>query len=204
MEFIFASTDFLAARIKLYFSMFSACYSLRTFVELCHGLLVLFNGRTQNKDTVINLSGHVSGGESNMNLLDYVMGKVTFGKAQKNLLYNKIQQDILSKFASKSTKNYANWKADDQLAIMRHLVITMFLMYKGNVIVTEKRSHPSRPKSAVRQALTDPLVSPTTAAAHTRSPQESADSSLERPGLLPQIQVTLPTFLDEVSAGRRF
>jgi hypothetical protein len=142
--------------------MFSACYSSRKFVELCNGLF---------KDTVIDLSVHVSGGESNIHLLDYVMGKVTFGKAQTTVLYDKIHQDILSKFPSTSTKNYANCKTDDQLAIMRYVVITMFLRYKGNGIVTQKRSQPSKPKSTVRQALTDPLVvSPITAAVHTRYP----------------------------------
>jgi hypothetical protein len=130
MDFIFASTDLLAtskARIKLYFSMFSACYSSRKFLELCHGLLVLFDGPTPNKDTMIDLSVHVSGGEPNIHLLDYVMGKVTFGKAQTTVLYDKIHQDILSRFPSTSTKNYANRKTDDQLAIMRYVIITMFL-----------------------------------------------------------------------------
>jgi hypothetical protein len=99
MNFIFALTNLLEtskARIKSYFFIFSACYSSRKFVELCHGLLLLFNGPTPNKDTVIDLSVYVSGGESNIHLLDFMMGKVTFGKAQITVLYDKIHQDILS------------------------------------------------------------------------------------------------------------
>jgi hypothetical protein len=128
------------------------------------------------------------------------MGKVTFGKAQATVLYDKIHQGILSKFPSTSTKKYANRKMDNQLAIMRYVVITMFLRYKGNGIVPKKRSRPSKPKSTIRQTLTGPLVvSPITAAVHTRSPQESAGSSLARPQLFRRIVVTPPTLLDKVS-----
>jgi hypothetical protein len=149
LDFVFASTDLLGTeeedRINLYFALFSTCYSSRRFVELCHGLLVLFNGPTPDKDTVLELSVHVRGNHgSNINLYDYVMGKVTFGKAQTTTLYAKIHQDILSKFPTTSTKNYAKRKKDDQLAIMRYVVISMFIKYKGNGIDTKTKSRDGR------------------------------------------------------------
>jgi hypothetical protein len=51
MEFIFAPTVPLDtdAKTNLYFSIFSACYSSRKFVELCHSLLVLFDSPTPIK-----------------------------------------------------------------------------------------------------------------------------------------------------------
>jgi hypothetical protein len=124
MEFIFApavplDTD---AMTELYFSMFSACYSSRKFVELCHSLLLLFDFPIPDKEKVLELSVHVWGEESTVNLLDYVLGQVSYGKVQTIALRDKIHKDILSKFPTTSIKNYANRKKDDQLAIMRYVV----------------------------------------------------------------------------------
>jgi hypothetical protein len=97
-----------------------------------------------------------------VNLSDYVLGQVSFGKAQTIALRDKIHNDILSKFPTTSIKNYANCKKDDQLSIMRYVVLSMFLQYKGNEIGISRNSPPSKPKSAIRKALTDPMVvSPT-------------------------------------------
>jgi hypothetical protein len=133
--------------------MFFTCYSSRRFVELCHGLLVLLDGPTPDKDmAVFELSVLVRGGGSNMNLYDYVIGKVTFGKAQATNLYAEIHQDILSKISTTSTKNYAKRKKDNQLAITRYVIISMFIEYKGNGIDMKKKSHPPKPKTAIRMA----------------------------------------------------
>ncbi len=190
MDFIFAPPILLAkdARTNLYFSMFSACYTSRRFVELCHGLLVLFDSPTPNKDKVSALSALViQGEESNINLLDYVLGQVSFGHAETSALSDRINRDIVSKFPTGSIKNYANRKKDDQLAIMRYVVLSMFVQYKGNEIETSKHASPSKPKSAIRQALTDPMVvSPPT--------QTFAPVSARQPTI-----VVCTTLLDEVT-----
>ena len=55
MEFIFAPAEPLDtdAMTELYFSMFSACYSSRKFVELCHSLLVYFDSPIPDKEKVL-------------------------------------------------------------------------------------------------------------------------------------------------------
>jgi hypothetical protein len=111
INFIFASTipvETVEAKTKLYFSMFSACYSSRRFVELCHGLLVLFDGPTPDPEKVRQLSVHVVSPDSNINLLDYVLGNVSFGPAQTIALRDKILQDIVTKFPKTSLKNYTS------------------------------------------------------------------------------------------------
>jgi hypothetical protein len=203
MDFIFSATVPLDtnARTNLYFSMFSACYSSRKFVELCHGLLVLFDGPTPNKDKVLQLSVRVLGADSNINLLDYVLGQVSFGKAQTTALRDKINRDIVAKFPSTSIKNYANRKKDDQLAIMRYIVLSMFLKYKGNEIDTSKNSLPSKPNSAIRKALTDPMViAPQKPVVPPQSTKQISSSMSDgRPQKQPRMEVVCPTLFDELA-----
>ena len=62
MDFIFGRSApvEVSARTKFYFVMFSGCYSSRRFVELCHGLLVMFDGPTPDQGKKVDqLSAHV-------------------------------------------------------------------------------------------------------------------------------------------------
>lgn len=140
MDFVFATTApvDVDARSKLYFSMFSGCCSCRKFIELCHGLLVLFDGPTPDEAKVLHPSDHVLAVDSTIPLLDYVLGQVSFGKASTLALTSKINQDIDSKFPMSSLKGYANRNKLEQLAIVRYVVLWMFLTFKGNELDTSK------------------------------------------------------------------
>jgi hypothetical protein len=95
MDFIFASTDLLGtekARLDLYFALFSTCYSSRRFLELCHGLLVYFDTPMPNKTAVNELSQHIRSGETNMNVYDFVMGKLPLGKLILPLFFPKLKR----------------------------------------------------------------------------------------------------------------
>jgi hypothetical protein len=195
MDFIFASTDLVGtekARVDLYFALFSTCYSSRRFLELCHALLVYFDTPVPNKTAVNELSQHVRSDETNMNVYDFVMGKVTFGKAQTTALFSKIKELIQSKFPLTSTKKYAKRRQDDQLAIMRYVVITMFIQYKGNEI-DNSTPRPKKPRMAIQSKLA--------------TSSGVASASVIFPNAVPplphkkkiRVVVTLPSLLNEVS-----
>jgi hypothetical protein len=204
IDFIFASTvpvETVDAKTKLYFSMFSACYSSRRFVELCHGLLVFFDGPTPDPDKVHQLSKHVLGPDSNINLLDYVSGKVSFGHAQTMVLRDKIHQEIATKFPKTSAKNYTKRKKGDQLVIMRYVVLSMFIKYKGNEIDNTTKSVASKPNSAIRKALTDPMVVGnsllSTVSSISGPPQKQRRIEVDHPTLLDVLATAAPNNLDQ-------
>ena len=66
----------VSARTKFYFVMFSGCYSSRRFVELCHGLLVMFDGPTPDQGKVDQLSAHVLARGSNLEFGDLTCSAV--------------------------------------------------------------------------------------------------------------------------------
>ena len=142
MDFIFGRSApvEVSARTKFYFAMFSGCYSSHRFVELCHGLLVMFDGPTPDQGKVDQLSARVLAPGSNLTLSDYVFGQVSFGPARTHSLANKINEEIDRRFPSTSVKKYTNRDTSDQLAIMRFVVLTMFMKYTGNVIDPSKSS----------------------------------------------------------------
>jgi hypothetical protein len=83
IDFIFSSiddepVDTVDARTELYFSMFNACCSSRRFVELCQGLLALFDSPVPERDKVHKLLT-VLWKDSNINLLDCASGKSLVG-----------------------------------------------------------------------------------------------------------------------------
>jgi hypothetical protein len=93
-------------------------------------LLVYFDDPVPNSSAVNELSQHVRRCKTNMDVYYFIIGKVTFGKAQTTALLSKIEKVIHSKFPLTSQKKYAKRKQDDQLVIMRYVVITMFIQYK--------------------------------------------------------------------------
>jgi hypothetical protein len=159
MHFIFDADPADGTRTALYFSMFSDCFSSRKFVELCHGLLVMFSGPTPDKDRVQHITAHILPKESNVNLYDYVMGEVDLGQTQTTGLMEKINRDILSRFPTSSLK-YATRQVGDQLAIMRYVVLSMFVGYKGNEVETTKNVVVEPFAASTRKAsLKDPVLS---------------------------------------------
>jgi hypothetical protein len=127
-----------------------------------------------------------------------VLGQVSFGKAQTTALCDKIHQDMLSKFPTTSIKSYANCRKDNQLAILPYMVLSMFLQYKGNEIDILKNSPPSKPKSAINKALTNPLVvSPSKRAFSPQSNKQRAPA-ISGSKKWPQIEVC-PTLLDDLT-----
>ena len=160
MGFIFASTtvpiDTAKSKTKLFFSMFSTCYSSRRFVELCHRLLVHFDTPVPDADKVRQLTEDVFGEDSTIDLHDYISGKVFIGQVQTAALHDKLEKDVIAKFRRSSTKNYNNRNPGDQLAILRHVVLAMFVRYEGNQVDASKKT--PMPNPAARRALTDPMV----------------------------------------------
>ena len=62
MGFIFSTRDHLLTEhttIELYLAMFASCYSSRKFIQLCHSLLILFDGPSPKKAMVHELSHHL-------------------------------------------------------------------------------------------------------------------------------------------------
>ena len=95
-------------------SVFGGAYSSRRWVELCQGLLVLFDGPVPNKEEATALHSQLQ--NNNLDVYDYVMGKVSFAKHNMLSLH-------LANFKRNSLSVYANRKSKDQLVIMRHVVI---------------------------------------------------------------------------------
>ncbi len=156
--------------------MCSASFSSRRFVELCHRLLVCFDTPVPDPDKVRQLSDHALGKDANTTLLDYISGKVSICQAQTAALRDKLEKDVVSKFQRTTTKNYNNRKAEDQLVIMRYVVFGMFVRCEGNQIDTSKKT--AKPNSAVRKALTDPMViTPNKVAGSPQSAPPSKETS---------------------------
>jgi hypothetical protein len=195
MDFIFCATipiDTKKAVTSLYFTMFSACYSSRRFVELCHGLLAWFNGPAADPEKVRQLPEKVLDKDSNINLLDYVAGKASFGPAKTAALHDKLRKDILSKFTKPSVKNHNNRKPYHQLAIMQYVVLSLFVRHTGNEIDTTKKT---KPNPTSRKALNDPLVAtPDKMAASSLLTASSVSGNTRKQP--PQIKVQCPTALD--------
>ena len=202
MDFIFGKSSpvEVSTRTQFYFSMFSGCYSSRRFVELCHGLLVMFDGSTPDQGKVDQLSARVLAPGSNLTLSDYVFGQVSFGPVRTQALANKINDEIDRRFPSTSVKRYTNRDTSDQLAIMRFVVISMFMKYKGNVMDPLKSSSSLKTKTAVRRALTDPLVVLPEKVVVNPPPSSKASVTSPPPRKKPRITVDHPTLLDELLA----
>ena len=200
MDFIFPATvpvD-VAARTKLYFSMFSGCHSMRKFIELCHGLLVLFDAPTPDKSKVLKLSKHVFADNPSIPLLDFVFGQVSFSKATTLALSTKINHDIDSQFPKTSLKGCANRKKGDQLVIMRCVVLSMFLRFKGDDLETSKKASRSKPTS--RLPLSDPMADASSEDSR-KSTKRTAASIATHSHKLPRVEVTHPTVIDVLATS---
>jgi hypothetical protein len=190
--FIFQGAIPNKAVTSLCFTMFSACCSSRRFVELCHGLLAWFDGPTADPEKVRQLSEKVLDKESNINLLDCVARKASFGPAKTPALRDKLQKDILSKFPKSSVKNHDNRKPSHQLAIMRYVVPSLFVNHTGNKIDTTKKA---KPNSTRRKPLNDPLVAThdKKAASSLLAASSISGNTRKQP---PPIKAQCPTVLD--------
>jgi hypothetical protein len=144
--------DTVDSRTKLCHSMFNECCSSRRFVELCQGLLVLFEGPVPDRDKVHQLCS-VLPKDSNINLLDCVSGKVSLVSAQIASLHHKIYPDVNKEFPKTSIKHFAHRDQGKQLAIMRCVVLSMCVKHTGNKLDTLKKSLTPKPNSAVRIQL---------------------------------------------------
>ena len=106
--FVFSSTKHVPietdeAKEVACFSMFSGCCSSQKIVELCHGLLVLFDGPAPAPDKVHEVS-RVIRADSNMNLADCVSGTVWFSPAETVALGLKIEADLDRQFRDNASK----------------------------------------------------------------------------------------------------
>jgi hypothetical protein len=200
MDFIFASTILIvtieSSRTTLYFSMFSKCHNSRRFAESCHRLLVCFDTPIPDPDKVRQLSDQAFGQDAKTDLFDYVDGKVSISQAQTAALSAKLEEDVVAKFRRTNKKNYNNRKAGDQLVIMRHVVLCMFVKHEGNQIDTSKKT--PQPVSAVRKALADPMVAtPQNPASQSAPPQKPPRVQVDRPTLFDELAITAPTNLHQ-------
>jgi hypothetical protein len=201
IDFIFSSiddepVDTVNARTELYFSIFNACCSSRRFVELCRGLLVLFDGPVPERDKVHELLT-VLRKDSNINLLDCVSGKVSLVSAQIASLRDKIYRDVNQEFPKTSIKKFAHRDKGKQLAIMGCVVLSVHVKSTGKELDTSKKSLTPKPNSAVRKALLDPMVVAPEKA--VPSPHQStASTNSGRPRKQPRIEALCRTVLDEL------
>jgi hypothetical protein len=155
VNFIFSPFFSIALDTELILSVFGGAYSSRRWVELCQGLLVLFDGPVPNKEEATALHSQLQ--NNNLDVYDYVMGKVSFAKDNMLSLHLRIKEEILATFKRSSLSVYANRKSKDQLVIMRHVVLKMFKSYKGNEIDSHRSSMKDSSKSSSRKPLSDPM-----------------------------------------------
>jgi hypothetical protein len=205
MGFIFAltiPTVTVESKTKLYFSMFSACFSSRRFVELCHRLLVFFDTPIPDPDKVRQVTDNALGKDANTTLHDCMSGKVTIDSVATAALHEKLEKDIVVTFKRTSIKNHNERKAAEQLLIMRYVVVSMFVRYEGNQMDASKKAPKSN--SAVRKALTDPMVvtpnkvpgSPlSTSSFITGQRHKQPRIQVDRPTLVNELAITVPTNL---------
>jgi hypothetical protein len=190
--------------------MFSGCYSSRKFVELCHGLLLLFDGPTPAPDKVLELSRFIHP-DSNVKLTDYVSGIVSFSPAEMVSLKLKIEAEIDSQFPVNASKKQHNKRPlAKQLSIMRYVVLSMFVKFTGNKPSTSNMCPGPKPDSELRKTLTDPMVvaldgkevaptGPEVGAVNPRTAQKEPRNKIPRRKPPPSIQVLRPTVLDELA-----
>jgi hypothetical protein len=216
IEFIFSSADVVPiaaddeAKLTVCFSMFSGCCSSRKFVELCHGLLLLFDGPTPAPDKVPELS-RVVHPDSNVKLTDCVSGMVSFSPAETVSLKLKTEAEIDGQFPVNASKNQHNKRPlAKQLSIMRCVVLSMFAKFTGNEPSTSNMCPGPKPDSELRKTLTDPMVvtldgkevaptGPEVGAVNPRTAQKEPRNKILRRKPPPSIQVLRPAVLDELA-----
>jgi hypothetical protein len=114
------------------------------------------------------------------------------GKLILPLFFSKIEEAIQSRFPFTSTKIYAKRRQDHQLAIMKYVLITMFIQYKGNEI-DNSTARPKKPRTAIPSAS---AKSAGVAAASDYFPNEVPPLHHKKKN---RVVVTLPSLLNEVS-----
>jgi hypothetical protein len=202
IDFIFSSiddepVDTVDSRTELCFSMFNACCSSSRFVELCQGLLALFDGPVPERDKVHQLLTVVLCKDSNINLLDHVSGKVSLVSAQIASLRDKIYRDANEEFPKTSIKKFSHRDKGKQLTIMRHVVLSVCVKHAGNELDSLKKSLTPKPNFAVRKALLDPMVVAPKKAVPLPH-QLTASTNSGRPRKQPRIEALCPTVLDKL------
>ena len=214
IEFIFSGSKDVPIttddeKEAVYFSMFSGCYSSRKYVELCHGLLVVFDGATPPPEKVEEVSRVIKPGSS-IKLTDYISGIVSFSLAETTALHLKIDAEIESQFPTYASKKGCSARPRaKQLCIMRYVVLSLFVKYSGNSAAKPKKRAVPEPASELHQTLTDPMVvtldsnvvappAPTGCAVAQGTTQKEPQVNV-RPSKQPTIKVLRPTLLDELA-----
>lgn len=160
VNFIFLPFIPIIVDTKLILQVFGGAYSSRRWIELCQGLLLLFDGPVPDKEGALALHKQLT--NTNLDVYDYVIGKVSFSKDSMAMLHVRVKEQILETFKRSLLKNFTNRKTADQLVIMRYVVLNMFCRYKGNEISHCLSKHrPSNKSTKRKPLLSDPVLAAT-------------------------------------------